>query len=449
MVGPPMSPIDPPSSCPRRPTRRARGRLVPVVLVVALLLPARPAPGGASESPWQATVFGTPEAAQADVPEQIPYRVRTTRRFPGRTVPVVFWTGDELDYGISLQEDAAPLAFVISGTGGDYDESKTLFLQRALYGAGFHVVALPSPTRPVFITAASESSMPGYTPADAADLYAVMQSIHAELRQEVEVEHVVLAGYSLGATEAAFVGALDRDDGALGLRRIYLVNPAVDVFGAARNLDRLWSETLPGGIDMAAALLRRLLRHAVHWIHAGNQGSLDAEFLLRFAAQAGVGELELKQVVAAVFRLSAANMVFSADVMTGRGAIVPPDRTLRISTSLTPYLERSLDWSFLRYLDELLVPYWLERRPDLNRDGLIAGASLRSLRAYLSGNQDIAVTTNADDFMLGPGDLAFLERTFGERASVHPNGGHGGNLESRAVIEELVTFLRTPAAGDS
>lgn len=420
---------------------------MPVVLAAALLLPARPAPGGASESPWQATVFGTPEAAQAEVPEQIPYRVRSIRRFPERTVPVVFWTGDELDYGVSLQDDPAPLAFVISGTGGDYDESKTVFLQRALYGAGFHVVALPSPTRPAFITAASESSMPGYTPADAADVYAVMRSIDAELRQEVAIEHVVLAGYSLGATEAAFVGALDREHGALDLRRIYLVNPAVDVFGAARNLDRLWADTLPGGVDMAAALLRRLLRHAVHWIHAGNQASLDAEFLLRFAAQAGVGELELKQVVAAVFRLSAANMVFSADVMTGRGAIVPPDRTLRVSTSLTPYLERSLEWSFLRYLDELLVPYWLERRPELNRDALIAGASLRSLRAYLAENDDIAVTTNADDFMLRPEDLVFLQRTFGDRATVHPSGGHGGNLESRAVIDGLLAFLRTPAGG--
>ena len=55
---------------------------MPVVLAVALVLPARSASAGASESPWQATVFGTPEAAQAEVPEQIPYRVRTTRRFP-------------------------------------------------------------------------------------------------------------------------------------------------------------------------------------------------------------------------------------------------------------------------------------------------------------------------------------------------------------------------------
>lgn len=416
-------------------------RIVGRLGLVLLALVAPPAWGEPPPNTWQATVFGVRAEDVATVPEDIPYRVRSLVRFPDRSVPAVFRTGRDLDYAVSLQDDAAPLAFLISGTGGTYDESKTRFLQRALFGAGFHVVALPSPTHPSFIVAASEESVPGYTPADATDLYAVMQDVRAELDESAEIQHVVLAGFSLGATEAAFVGALDQREAALGFQRIFLLNPAVSIYGSAENLDRLWHESLPGGVEMAADLLRKLLRKAVGWIHSGNRGALDSEFLMRFAADAGVGDAELKQVVASVFRLSAANMAFSTDVMIRSGHIVPPDETLRIGTSLTPFLERSMQWSFLHYVDQILVPYWESSSPGLDRNAIIDGASLESLQHYLATSDRIAVTTNADDFMLSAADLAFLERTFAERATVHPSGGHGGNLESRVVIDDMLRFL--------
>jgi len=413
----------------------------PLALLLLFVLATQRSWAEPPQTTWQATVFGIRAEDVAVVPEEIPYRVRSLVRFPDRSVPPVFRTGHDLDYAVSLQDGPAPLVFLISGTGGTYDESKTRFLQRALFGAGFHVVALPSPTHPSFIVAASEASVPGYTPIDARDLYAVMKKVRAQLEDSAEIDHVVLAGFSLGATEAAFVGALDQREAALGFRRVFLISPAVSIYGSAENLDRLWHDSLPGGVEMAAGLVRKLLRQAVGWIHSGNRGALDAEFLMRFAAEAGVGEVELKQVVASVFRLSAANMAFSADVMTHSGHIVPPDKTLHIGTSLTPFLERSLQWSFLQYMDQLLVPYWEANEPRLDRNAIVAGASLESLQHYLSTSDRIAVMTNADDFMLRADDMAFLERTFGERATIHRHGGHGGNLESQVVIDEMIRFL--------
>ena len=79
-------------------------------------------------------------------------------------------------------------------------------------------------------------------------------------------------------------------------------------------------------------------------------------------------------------------------------------------------------------MDELLLPYWVERT-DLNREQLVAEASLASIRDFLRKTEVIEVVTNQDDIVLGPGDLDFLTQTFGDRALIHPHGGHCGNLE--------------------
>jgi len=48
---------------------------------------------------------------------------------------------------------------------------------------------------------------------------------------------------------------------------------------------------------------------------------------------------------------------------------------------------------------------------------------------------------NADDIILGPGDLGFLRKTFGDRLTVYPHGGHCGNLNYRVNANAMLEFF--------
>ena len=47
-----------------------------------------------------------------------------------------------------------------------------------------------------------------------------------------------------------------------------------------------------------------------------------------------------------------------------------------------------------------------------------------------------------DDLILGPGDIGFLRKTFGDRLTLYPHGGHCGNLNYRVNSEDMLEFFR-------
>ena len=64
------------------------------------------------------------------------------------------------------------------------------------------------------------------------------------------------------------------------------------------------------------------------------------------------------------------------------------------------------------------------------------------LEPDLSWNPRIRVVTNRNDVILNPGDVAFLQRTFGSNLSLHDVGGHLGNLWQPKVQRALMDDLR-------
>ncbi|MBU2012833.1 MAG: serine/threonine protein kinase, partial [Gammaproteobacteria bacterium] len=163
-------------------------------------------------NPFEATIAGTPIELRAEVPtdddiDQADYnlRLRPEREF---TLPDNFWPVKKLRYRLARQSGPAPLMFIISGTGARYSAGKTEALKRLFYGAGYHVVQLSSPTSYDFMSAASRYATPGISSDDAKDLYRVMQAVRAQ-HHKLPVTEYHLAGYSLGALNAAFVSQLD------------------------------------------------------------------------------------------------------------------------------------------------------------------------------------------------------------------------------------------------
>ena len=99
-------------------------------------------------------------------------------------------------------------------------------------------------------------------------------------------------------------------------------------------------------------------------------------------------------------------------------------------------------------MTEQLIPMWRARYDGGSLTQLVNQVSLYKLD-YLHDSPKIAVMHNADDVILGPGDLGFLRRTFGERLTVYPYGGHCGNLNYKVNAQDMLDFFATPAAGQT
>lgn len=389
----------------------------------------------------KATVVGTPPAWRAELPNDLPIEMRELAPLVKRQVPSVLEYAVPLEYAFVAQDQAAPLAFIITGTGATAAGSKCQILMRTLYAVGYNVACLPSPTSVNFMVGAAPHPVPGYMPADVTALYALMQAVQHDVAKETIITGYVLAGYSLGGTQAAFVAHYDERHDVFDFDKTLLINPAVSVWASVQRMDALIKNNLAGGISGVPALLASLLSDLRHPFTGNRPARFNRQMLFRATLAREANHRQLAAVVGLVFRLALANMAFAADVLTTSGKIVPPNAHLGIGTSLDPYLRASFNMTFVDYIDELLLPYWNRGARQLNRQQLITSANLHSIDDWLAHNPDIVVLTNADDPILSPDDIAFLRKTFGDRATIRPDGGHMGNLRTRAVVNQVQRFF--------
>lgn len=395
------------------------------------------------DNPWVATVVGTPEALRAVLPERPEWERGIIVPFPRREKPEGFWYHEGLTYSLIRQRHRAPLAFVIAATGADDRARLMRALGRALHAAGLHVVLLPSPTHPNFIVTASATHLPGHAGQDAADLYRVMRLVRDEVARRIEISGYHLAGYSLGGWHAAFTAHLDEQERAFGFERVLLINPPVSLYRSIETIDRLLIQNLPGGIEGLGAFLQE----AIEGLAAAFETIDPLDFEVDDPALALYAELDpdddqLAAVIGLAFRLAAANMIFTSDVMSRAGYIYPRNKPFLSTTPLGRYFAVSIRTSLVDYFEDVFAPFYLSRDPDLSYEDMIRDASLASIGGYLSATEKIGVLANRDDVILAPGDIEELRRLFGDRARVYPNGGHLGNLEHRAVVADIVDFFR-------
>jgi len=397
------------------------------------------------DNPFEATIVSTPLELRATVPydEDIDQADYSLRLLPEReySLPDNFWAVKKLGYRLARQPDAAPLIFIISGTGASYSAGKTESLKRLFYGAGFHVVQLSSPTSFDFMAAASRYATPGYSPDDARDLYRVMRAIRAK-HSDLPVTEFHLTGYSLGALNAAFVSQLDETQQAFNFKRVLLLNPPVNLHTSVGNLDRL-VQTRVEGIDNRTTFYELILDRLTRYYR--QRGVIDLDEAMLFDFQQSTLRLtdeQMAMLIGSSFRFSSADIAFTSDLINRRGLIVPPGYPIDEGTSLEPFFRRALLCDFDCYMTEQLIPMWRARQDGAGLQQLIREISLYALEDYLHDSPKIGVMHNADDFILGAGDLGFLRRTLGDRLTVYPRGGHCGNLDYRVNTRHMLEFFR-------
>ena len=164
------------SKCSRMPTPR--------ILCALALLGAPwiahgaqpPATGLADSAALRATVFGPAPQDIAPLPKTVPLKEINIALPWARPLPDVLWFDRRLRVWLSLQDKPAALVIVIAGTGSDGNSASQSRLRAILYGAGYHVLTMPSPTSPRFIAAASSTGVSGDLQQDGRDLYAAAQA---------------------------------------------------------------------------------------------------------------------------------------------------------------------------------------------------------------------------------------------------------------------------------
>lgn len=418
------------------------------ILLLLICLLVLPLQGNAAEDgygypipgAYEATILGTPAKLMPELPVKPSTRQLVLDIFPDRKKPSIFYYDNGLRCTFAYQKQKAPLIFLIAGTGASDQSSKLMIMMKAFYNAGFHVITLPSPTNSNFIVSGSKSRIPGDMIDDAADLYRAMESAMQKVAGDIEVSSYYLCGYSLGGTQAAFVAKMDEERRSFKFRKVLMINPTVSIYNSAARIEELMKQ-IPGGGKKQGIFFNKMLSKFSEFYRYGNFVAINDDFLYSIYTEKLFTKEETAGLIGLTYRINLAGMIFSSDVMTNSGYVVPKNRVLKITDSLFDYFQVSTHLSFFDYFNEFLYPYFLTLQPGLTKQAFIDSLSLKSIEAYLKSSDKFGVMTNENDFIITKAELDYLRQLFGERVKVYPRGGHLGNLEYKENMAYMVAFF--------
>jgi hypothetical protein len=405
--------------------------------------PAAPGPatGLADSAALRATVFGTPPQDIAPLPAKVPL-LEMDLDLPWRLpIPEVFWFDKRLRVWLSAQDKPAPLAIVISGTGSDGNTAKLSTLRAVLYGAGYHVLTMPSPTFPGFIVSTSSTGVAGDLMQDGQDLYAAIGVIVAHLPRKVKITDIDVLGYSLGGANAAIVKSIDAKERKLNIHRVVMINPPVSLFATVGRLDKLFARSLGNGDAGVERFYQQLYAELANRYRASDRVELDEDFLLGAAASALKTDAQFSAAIALTFRIALSNVFFAGDLYSGAGVVVDPKHPPKVGDSLEGISQTLRAKTFAEYFTRVFAPYYLKHRPNSTVESLIAQNRLDVIGDQLRDNRDYYAQTNSDDLILDQAELNWLKATLGQRIAVYEHGGHLGNLGDRRQVNDMLDML--------
>lgn len=418
------------------------------LLIMASLL--APLPGHGADAgygypipgSYEATILGTPVGLMPELPVQIPTRQLVVKVFPDRKSPPVFFYDEGLRCTFAYQKQKAPLVFLIAGAGAGDRATKLMTMMKTFYQAGFHVITLPSPTHANFIISASQSRIPGDLAEDSADLYRAMETAWKQVAGDIEVSSFNLCGYSLGGIQSAFVAKLDEERRVFNFRKVLMINPPVNLYRSATRIEDLLKQ-IPGGAKKQGVFFNRMLSKFSEFYRYGNNIAINDDFLYSIYTERLFSREETAGLIGLTYRINLAGLIFASDVMTNSGYVVPKNKVLKHTDSLSDYFLVSSHLSFYDYFNECLYPYIQKQRPGLTKQAFIESLSLKSIEGYLEKSPaKFGVMANENDFIVNGAELDYLRRLFGERARIYPRGGHLGNLEHRENLAYMVGFFK-------
>ena len=343
---------------------------------------------------------------------------------PGRNqLPSLEGRG-EVSIALYRQNRPAPLIFILPGIGSNPYFGVGPYLASLFYREGSHVVILPSPMTWNFALSASKSGAPGYAPADARDLYEVMQKCLSTLRDryDVKITAINFIGVSLGALEGAHLSVIDADERKIEIEKYLLVNPPVDLSYARKKLDE-WGAI---GKNFGRKKSEEIVAKAVTIVESFAEERRDDPAVFHRLAKkfASFTTEELQFLITGFLQSQLAELVYVTQVIHDQGVLTAPKDEVR------KRIQEAKKFTFTDYNEKIAVPLWRRQatEPQADLEDYIKRGSLARILDRLRSNSKVHMIHNTDDFLAERKSIEELKEALGDQVKLYPYGGHLGNL---------------------
>ena len=393
------------------------------------------------DNPYSATIIGSASMMTEGVSENIPLKVYGIQIKDKKDIPDVFWYASKFKFSFSKQKNKkAPLIFVLAGTGSDYSTTRVKFMQRIFHDAGYHTIAISSQMSQQFMISASSNSVPGLLLEDNEDIYKAMKLAYNKIKDQVEVTDFYIMGYSLGGSNAAVLSYIDEKEKAFNFKRVFMVNPPVELYDSAVKLDK-YLDDYTGG---KSAGIERLLNTTLARVKGGltsEYANIGADTIYEIVKGDILSEAEKKAYIGLAFRLTSTDLNFISDFITKSHIYTKNPEKVDKYTNMKEYFKAVNFATFEDYVNKIGFPYYKKYNKDLTTEDLKEKASLRVIEDYLRTSPKIAAVTNADELILNEKDFAFLKDVFKDRLIIYPKGGHCGNMFYKENVDIMLKFI--------
>ena len=393
------------------------------------------------DDPYSATIIGSASMMTEGVSENIPLKVYEIQIKDKKDIPDVFWYASKFKFSFSKQKNKkAPLIFVLAGTGSDYSTTRVKFMQRIFHDAGYHTIAISSQMSQQFMISASSNSVPGLLLEDNEDIYKAMKLAYNKIKDQVEVTDFYIMGYSLGGSNAAVLSYIDEKEKAFNFKRVFMVNPPVNLYDSAVKLDK-YLDDYTGG---KSAGIEKLLNTTLAKIKGGltsEYANIGADTIYNIVKGDILSDSEKKAYIGLAFRLASTDLNFISDFITKSHIYTKNPEKVDKYTNMKEYFKAVNFATFEDYVNKIGFPYYKKYNKDLTTEDLKEKASLRVIEDYLRTSPKIAAVTNADELILNEKDFAFLKDVFKDRLIIYPKGGHCGDMFYKENVDIMLKFI--------
>ncbi|WP_339052916.1 serine/threonine protein kinase [Fusobacterium animalis] len=393
------------------------------------------------DDPYSATIIGSATMMTPGVSENIPLKVYEIQIKDKKDIPDVFWYASKFKFSFSKQKNKkAPLIFVLAGTGSDYNTTRVKFMQRIFHDAGYHTIAISSQMSQQFMISASSNSVPGLLLEDNKDIYKAMKLAYNKIKNQVEVTDFYIMGYSLGGSNAAVLSYIDEKEKVFNFKRVFMVNPPVDLYNSAVKLDKYLDDYTGGKTEGIEKLLNTTLAKVKGGL-TSEYANIGADTIYNIVKGDILSDAEKEAYIGLAFRLASTDLNFISDFMTRSHVYTKNPEKVDKYTNMKEYLKAVNFATFEDYVNKIGFPYYKKHNKDYSIEALKREASLKVIEDYLRTSPKIAAVTNADELILNEKDFAFLKDVFKDRLVIYPKGGHCGNMFYKENVDVMLKFL--------
>ena len=393
------------------------------------------------EDPYSATIIGSATMMTPGVSENIPLKVYEIQIKDKKEIPDVFWYASKFKFSFSKQKNKkAPLIFVLAGTGSDYSAIRVKFMQRIFHDAGYHTIAISSQMSQQFMISASTNAIPGMLIRDNEDIYKAMKLAYNKIKDQVDVTDFYIMGYSLGGANAAVLSYIDEKEKAFNFKRVFMVNPPVELYDSAVKLDK-YLDDYTGG---KSAGIERLLNTTLARVKGGltsEYANIGADTIYEIVKGDILSDTEKKAYIGLAFRLTSTDLNFISDFITKSHIYTKNPEKVDKFTNMKEYFKAVNFATFEDYVNKIGFPYYKKYNKDFTIEDLKREASLKVIEDYLRTSPKIAAVTNADELILNEKDIDYLKDVFKDRLIIYPKGGHCGNMFYKENVDVMLKFI--------